>query len=65
MVEVSQALLDQLAVGGRLIAIVGSDLTMSATRFTRTDANHWESHKLWDTQIAALDGFAQPSRFHF
>ena len=63
--EVPQSLLDQLAVGGRLIAIVGTDITMSATRFTRTSSTHWDSHKLWDAQTAALDGFPEPSRFHF
>ena len=63
--EVPQSLLDQLAVGGRLIAIVGTDITMSATRFTRTSSTHWDSHKLWDAQTAALDSFPEPSRFHF
>ena len=63
--EVPQSLLNQLAVGGRLLAIVGTDLTMSATRFSRTSQTDWESHKLWDCQTAALDGFPVPSRFHF
>jgi len=63
--EVPQALLDQLTVGGRLIAIVGTDITMSATRFTRTSSTHWESHKIWDCQIEPLDGFPQPAKFHF
>ena len=48
-----------------LIAIVGTDITMSATRFTRTNTTHWESHTLWDCQTAALEGFPEPSRFHF
>lgn len=63
--EVPQVLLDQLSVGGRLIAIVGTDLTMSATRYTRTANDHWDSLKLWDCQVDALDGFTQPARFHF
>jgi protein-L-isoaspartate(D-aspartate) O-methyltransferase len=63
--EVPQALLDQLAVGGRLLAIVGTDITMSATRYERTSTTHWDSHKLWDCQTAPLDGFPEPSRFHF
>ena len=63
--QVPQALLDQLTVGGRLLAIVGADLTLSATRFTRTSPTHWESKKLWDGQAPGLEGFVEPSRFHF
>lgn len=63
--HVPQALLDQLTLGGRLLAIVGSELTFSATRFTRTSDTHWESQKLWDGQAPGLEGFAEPSRFHF
>jgi protein-L-isoaspartate(D-aspartate) O-methyltransferase len=63
--EVPQALLDQLAIGGQLIAVVGSDITMSATRFTRSSTTHWDSVKLWDTQLPALTGFPEPARFHF
>lgn len=63
--EVPQSLLDQLAVGGRLIAVVGTDITMSATRFTRTSTTHWDSVKLWDAQTAPLHGFPEPAHFQF
>lgn len=63
--EVPQALLNQLKVGGRLIAIVGSAPVMQATLYTRTDERQFSSTALWDTSIPALQNFAQPSRFHF
>lgn len=63
--EVPQALLNQLKVTGRLIAIVGQDPVMNATLFTRTGEAIWETHALWDTQAPRLQGFAEPSRFHF
>ena len=63
--DVPQALLQQLKVKGRLIAVVGQDPVMSATLFTRTGEATWETHVLWDTQAPRLQGFAEPSRFHF
>ena len=63
--EVPQVLLQQLKHQGRLIAIVGQDPIMSATLFTRTGEATWETHALWDTQAPRLQGFAEPSRFHF
>ena len=65
VVEVPQVLLQQLKVKGRLMAIVGQDPVMSATLFTRTGEATWETHTLWDTQAPRLQGFAEPSRFHF
>ncbi len=63
--EVPQALLRQLKVKGRLLAIVGQDPIMCATLFTRTGEATWETHVLWDTHAPRLQGFAEPSRFHF
>jgi protein-L-isoaspartate(D-aspartate) O-methyltransferase len=63
--EVPQALLKQLKVGGRLIAIVGNEPIMTATLFTRTEEATWETRALWDTQAPRLQGFTEPSRFHF
>jgi len=63
--EVPQALLDQLKVGGRLIAIVGEEPVMQATLHTRTSASTWDHRELWDTFAPSLLGFTQPSRFHF
>ncbi len=63
--EVPQALLQQLKVGGRLLAIVGQDPVMSATLFTRTGDVAWSSKALWDTTAPRLQGFTEPSRFQF
>ena len=65
MHEVPPALLQQLKVGGRLIAIVGEDPVMQATLFTRTNASAWDHRELWDTSAPRLLGFTEPSRFHF
>ena len=63
--QVPQTLLDQLKVGGRLIAIVGTDLPMTAMRYTRRSATDWDSQPLWDAQAPALSGFPEPARFEF
>jgi protein-L-isoaspartate(D-aspartate) O-methyltransferase len=63
--EVPQNLLDQLKVGGRLIAIVGEEPVMRATLLTRMSASAWDGRELWDTAAPRLLGFTQPSRFHF
>jgi protein-L-isoaspartate(D-aspartate) O-methyltransferase len=63
--EVTQALFDQLKVGGRLIAIVGEEPVMQATLYTRTSASAWDHKALWDTTAPRLLGFKQPSRFTF
>ena len=63
--EVPQGLLDQLKVGGRLIAVVGTDPVMQATLFTRTGERQFSSTVLWDTSVPALQNFARPARFKF
>ncbi len=63
--EVPQALLDQLAVGGRLAAIVGEEPMMRATLVTRTSASHFTATQPWDVNAPRLSGFAEPSAFRF
>ncbi|WP_298008422.1 protein-L-isoaspartate O-methyltransferase [uncultured Aquabacterium sp.] len=63
--EVPQALLDQLKVGGRLLAVVGSEPVMQATLFTRGEGNQFSRQALFDTVVQRLPGFTEPSRFHF
>lgn len=63
--QVPQALLDQLAVGGRLVAIVGQEPVMRATLFTRTAERQWRSAELFDTVATRLERFEEPSRFRF
>jgi protein-L-isoaspartate(D-aspartate) O-methyltransferase len=63
--EVPQALLQQIKVGGHLLAIVGHDHVMAATLFTRTADAAWSSKALWDHTAPRLQGFTEPTRFKF
>ena len=63
--EVPQALLAQLKVGGRLVAIVGQEPMMRATVVTRTSENAFTTTQPWDVNTARLTGFSEPSRFTF
>lgn len=63
--EVPQALLAQLKVGGRLVAIVGDEPMMRATVVTRTSDTAYTTTQPWDVNAARLAGFAEPSRFAF
>jgi len=62
---VPQSLLDQLKVGGRLVAIVGQEPMMRATLFTRTAAAQCKREELFDTVAPRLQGFAEPPAFRF
>ncbi len=63
--EVPRSLLEQLAVGGRLAAIVGEEPMMRATLITRTGQNSFVTAQPWDANAPRLLGFAEPSAFHF
>jgi len=63
--EVPANLLQQLAVGGRLAAIVGDEPMMRATLITRTSDSSWTTTEPWDCNTPRLSGFAEPSRFKF
>lgn len=63
--EVPAALLQQLAVGGRLVAIVGEEPMMRATLITRTSDNNWTTTEPWDCNAPRLSGFPEHSRFEF
>jgi len=63
--EVPQVLLDQLKVGGRLLAVVGQEPMMRAMRITRLSANQLQSEELFDTVVPRLSGIGEPSRFAF
>ena len=63
--EVPQALLEQLAIGDRLAAIVGEEPMMRATLITRTGANSFVTAQPWDANAPRLAGFAEPSAFRF
>lgn len=63
--SVPQNLLDQLKVGGRLIAIVGDEPVMNAVRVTRLADKSFQQESLFDTVAPRLVGFVEPSQFHF
>jgi protein-L-isoaspartate(D-aspartate) O-methyltransferase len=63
--EVPQALLQQLKIGGHLLAIVGQEPVMVATLYTRTGDAAWSSKSLWDHTAPRLQGFTEPARFQF
>ena len=63
--QVPQALLDQLKVGGRLAAIVGSEPVMRATIFTRRAEREFQAVEIFDTVAQRLEGFQEPTRFKF
>lgn len=54
---------DNLAVGGRLFAIVGTAPTMEALLVTRLGDNEWQSESLFETVIPPLTGIAGESLF--
>lgn len=63
--HIPTALLDQLAVGGRLAAIVGQEPTMRATFVTRRSDAQFDTTQPWDTAAQRLRNFPEPSRFKF
>jgi protein-L-isoaspartate(D-aspartate) O-methyltransferase len=56
-------LLDQLKVGGRLLAIVGQEPVMTAVRVTRLSDTALQTETLFDTIAPRLQGFDEPTRF--
>jgi protein-L-isoaspartate(D-aspartate) O-methyltransferase len=63
--EAPAALLAQLKNGGRLIAIVGQEPVMRALLITRMAEQQYKRVELFDTFAPRLDGFGEPTRFHF
>jgi protein-L-isoaspartate(D-aspartate) O-methyltransferase len=63
--EVPAALLQQLKVGGRLLAIVGQQPIMRARLFTRAAVQAFSHVDLFDTVAPRLLNFPEPSRFKF
>ena len=59
------ALLAQLKIGGRLAAVVGGEPIMRARLYTRASEAAFSETDLFDTVAPRLEGFAEPTRFHF
>jgi protein-L-isoaspartate(D-aspartate) O-methyltransferase len=62
---VPPALLAQLKVGGRLLAIVGGQPIMCAQLVRRTSDTGYVTSDLFDTVAPRLAGFGEPTRFKF
>ena len=63
--DVPAALLEQLKIGGRLVAIVGQEPVMRALLITRIAEQQYKRIELFDTVAPRLDGFGEPTRFQF
>lgn len=63
--QVPEAVLAQLKPGGRLVTVEGSEPIMQAVLYTRQGDGAFTKVALFDTLADRLDGFAEPTRFHF
>ena len=63
--DVPRTLLQQLKPGGRLAAVVGELPIMRARLYTRAGEAAWSQADLFDTVAPRLEGFEEPTRFHF
>ncbi len=63
--ELPDAFKQQLAVGGRLLAVIGELPVMTARLFTRVSERAFNSLDLFETVIPALRNVRQPERFVF
>lgn len=63
--EVPEQLFSMLQPGGRLLAVVGDDPMMHATRFTVLPDGSMHSQILWDVVTPRLHGFAETPAFQF
>jgi len=63
--NVPQVMLNQLSIGGRLLAVVGEDPVMRASVITRTADQQWQTSEPWDTMAPRLQGFPEHNRFSF
>ena len=63
--NVPQVLLNQLSIGGRLLAVVGEDPVMRASVITPTADQQWQTSEPWDTMAPRLQGFPEHNRFSF
>ena len=63
--QVPTELLELLKAGGRLMAVVGEEPIMQATRFTRASHGDIHTQVMWDVVLPRLHGFAQAPAFQF
>lgn len=60
-----QSLLEQVKIGGRLLAIVGNAPVMEACLVKRIAADAWDTVTLFETSATPLRNAEAPSAFHF
>jgi protein-L-isoaspartate(D-aspartate) O-methyltransferase len=60
-----EAFRNQLAPGGRLLAVIGEEPVMTATLITRVSDDAFSSTGLFETSIPPLRNVKQPERFIF
>jgi protein-L-isoaspartate(D-aspartate) O-methyltransferase len=65
MPELPEALLRQLKIGGRMVAVVGEAPSMEAQRIRRADENTFSRENLFETVVAALDEVPRREKFVF
>jgi protein-L-isoaspartate(D-aspartate) O-methyltransferase len=63
--QVPTELLELLKAGGRLMAVVGEEPIMQATRYTRASHGDVHTQVMWDVVLPRLHGFAQAPAFQF
>lgn len=63
--SVPEHYLHQLAVGGRLLVIIGTAPAMSVQRIIRTDETNWHTETLFETVIATMLGAEPKPEFAF
>jgi len=61
----SESFRQQLAIGGRLLAVIGESPVMTAHLITRVSAHAFNSIGLFETSIPPLKNIKQPERFVF
>ncbi len=63
--QVPDELLSLLKPGGRLMAVVGEEPMMQATRYTLSSHGDLHSQVMWDVVLPRLHGFVQAPAFQF
>ena len=65
VIEMPDSYRELLAVGGRMVAIVGVEPVMNAILVERTGPVGWKTTYLFETVLPALDNIVQPNQFEF
>lgn len=65
MQVMSEAIKEQLAVGGRMFCIIGKEPTMEALIVNQVKENEWQEEALFETSVPALENSPEAEQFHF